>query len=105
MAQAAPMPMCSMAEACKGMMEKPLFRPGDGGPRDRVHSPGRIDRRLAVWLAVAGGRRMYPGGRCHAVDGQFHTWGRRPAQTRRRLARNNYARAIFRSGGRWCVGT
>ena len=25
MAQAAPMPMCPMAETCKGMMEKPLF--------------------------------------------------------------------------------
>jgi hypothetical protein len=24
MAQVAPMPMCPMAEACKGMMEKPL---------------------------------------------------------------------------------
>ena len=24
MAQAAPMPMCPMAETCKGMMEKPL---------------------------------------------------------------------------------
>ncbi len=37
---------------------------------------------------------LHPGGRCHAADGQFHARGRQPAQTRRRLAPNNYVRAI-----------
>ena len=110
MAQATPMPMCPMAETCKGMMGKLLSSlamviPGIGDPRDRVHGPGRIDRRLAIRLAVAGGRRVRSGGRCNAPDGQFHARGRRPAQTRRRLARNNCTRAIFQSGGGWCAGT
>lgn len=105
MAQVAPMPMCPMVETCKGMMEKPPFRPGDGGSRDSVHSLRHIDCRLAICDTVARGHRVHPGGWRHAPDGQFHARGRRPAQTRRRLASNNRGRVVSRSGWRWCGGT
>lgn len=45
MAQAAPMPMCPMAETCKGMMEKPL-------PGVVVVIPGNAFIALGVLIVV-----------------------------------------------------
>jgi hypothetical protein len=85
MAQAAPMPMCPMARTCQGMMEKPRIGLVMMIPGIVFIALGLV---IFVWPSVlprAGGRRVHPGGWRHAGDGQFHAWGRRPAEKRRRL--------------------
>jgi hypothetical protein len=90
MAQAAPMPMCPMAETCRGMMERPLSGLIMLVPGITFIALGML---IIVWPSILPwlmGRRVHPGRRRHALDGQLHARGRRPAAQRSRLARNSY---------------
>lgn len=105
MAQAAPYADVPDGRNLQGHDRKTPFRPDDGDTRDHVHCPRRVDRRSAICRTVAGGRRVHLGGWRHVPEGQFMWGGRRPAQTRWRLARNNHARAVSQVGWRWYAGT
>ena len=69
---------------------KAVFGPNDNDSGDRLHRFGRIDRRLAIYLTMAGGPSIYPDGCRHAADGQFHARGRRSTQTHLRLGGGTY---------------
>jgi hypothetical protein len=87
MAQAAPMPMCPMAETCRGMMERPLSGLIMVLPGITFITLGVL---IIVWPSILPWLvACIPGRRRHAPDGQLHARGRRPAAARGRVARNN----------------